>query len=389
LVDEFACEDLGSLPDARAEEDFEELQRGLEALEVERLRRLGDLRRRRIHERDGHASMVSWLASRFRMAFGMAAQLVRLATALEVMPLTRRALSAGDITPTSAHVLAAAREADPESFVASEELLVGAAASLPIRRLQQAVAYWRMALDDRAGVDRAASLRARRHLHVSATIFGMVRVDGDLDPETGQTFMTALGAVCDAEARIPGDDRTPGQRRADALGELARQFLDRGDRPQVAGERPHVVVTVDLAALRGQPGGRSALDDVGPIHAETARRLACDAGVTRVITSGRSEPLDIGRRTPVVPPSLRRALVVRDGGRCQFPGCDRPQSWCDAHHVVHWADGGPTALSNLVLLCRRHHRATHGGFTVRLIDGVPVFRRPDGSELSDRGPPPR
>jgi hypothetical protein len=70
--------------------------------------------------------------------------------------------------------------------------------------------------------------------------------------------------------------------------------------------------------------------------------------------------LDVGRRTRTVPPAIRTALVVRDRG-CAFPGCDRPPSWTDAHHLEHWADGGPTALDNLVLLCRRHHRAVHEG----------------------------
>ena len=85
---------------------------------------------------------------------------------------------------------------------------------------------------------------------------------------------------------------------------------------------------------------------------------------------------------------LRRALVLRDGG-CAFPSCDRPPRWCDSHHVVHWADGGPTALPNLVLMCRRHHRMVHqpGGFRLEVCDGRPTFKRPDGSMLEDRAPP--
>jgi hypothetical protein len=82
-----------------------------------------------------------------------------------------------------------------------------------------------------------------------------------------------------------------------------------------------------------------------------------------------------------VPPPMRRAVSVRDG-RCRFPGCDRPPTWCDAHHIVHWADGGPTAMSNLILLCRQHHRAIHAGRArLDMDDGQPVFRRPDGSRL--------
>jgi HNH endonuclease len=108
--------------------------------------------------------------------------------------------------------------------------------------------------------------------------------------------------------------------------------------------------------------------------------------VTRVVTEARSQPLELGRRTKVVPPGLRRALAVRDGG-CRFPGCGRPLGWCDSHHVVHWADGGETSLGNLLLLCRPHHRAIHRGFDVRIVDEQPVFSRPDGTMIPERRPP--
>ena len=106
-----------------------------------------------------------------------------------------------------------------------------------------------------------------------------------------------------------------------------------------------------------------------------------------MITRGGSEPLDVGRRTAVVPGPMRRAVIVRDR-HCRFPACDRPPPWCDAHHVVHWASGGVTALSNLVLLCRRHHRFVHeGGFRLAMVGGSPVFTRPDGTVAGDRAPP--
>src|SRR5712691_4751577 len=218
----------------------------------------------------------------------------------------------------------------------------------------------------------------------------MVRIDGDLDPETGETVLTALRAVVDADVRgsDAGDSRTPAQRRADALGELCRHFLDQADRPYVAGERPHVTVTVDVTTLKGRSGGVSEFDHTGPLPAHAARRWACDASISRVVMGPRSEPLDVGRRTPVVPAAMRRAVVARDLS-CRFPGCDHPHTWCDAHHAVHWADGGPTALSNLVLLCRRHHRLIHrpDGFRLQLLEGRPVIRRPDGSLLEERAPP--
>lgn len=155
----------------------------------------------------------------------------------------------------------------------------------------------------------------------------------------------------------------------------------------VAGERPHLTVMIDMEALRGGSPGVSEFDHVGPVHPELVRRLSCDASISRVITRGRSEPLDVGRRTPVVPAPIRRAVVVRDRD-CRFPGCDRPHAWCDAHHVQHWVDGGPTAIGNLVLLCRPHHRLIHrGGFRLKTGDGELRFFRPDGTALEERAPP--
>jgi hypothetical protein len=335
------------------------------------------------------------------------------------MPVTRQALEAGEISLSGVGILAQARATDPVAFERSEALLVQAASMHTVGGLSRVVGHWHHAVQAEAGADGEAELRARRRLHASTTLGGMVRVDGDLDPEAGEALLTALGAVVDAEARSGDeDDRSFAQRRADALGEVCRQWLDLAPRPAVAAERPHLTLTVSAEALHGAPGGEvegrgglggadagrgglgsvragrrgtggAELDHTGPVSLTMALRLSCDASAMRVVMAGGSQPLDVGRRTPVVPPAIRRAVVCRDR-RCRFPGCDRPHAWCDAHHVVHWARGGPTGLSNLVLLCRRHHRLVHrrGGFSVELGAGGPVVRRPDGSVLEDRAPPP-
>jgi hypothetical protein len=381
---------LPDLPDARLEDDFAELQRVGELIDAERLRRLAEIDRRGRVLRDGHLSTASWLAGTFKVAWGTAREQVRTARALEDMPETRRALDEGELSMSAVRVLVSAREADPSAFRDSEAQLVDAARIHSMQDLRRVAAYWRQAAEREAALDGHEKLRERRRLHASVTFLGMVRVDGDLDPETGETLLTALRAVLDAESRssAEGDHRTPAQRRADALGEVCRQWLDHADRPAVAGEKPHVTVTVDTQALRDGAGEPIDLDHVGPIDPAVARRVVCDASIRRVVLAGPSEPLDIGRRTPVVPPAMRRAVIVRDR-HCRFPGCDRPHTWCDAHHVVHWADGGPTALPNLALLCRRHHRMVHkrSGFRLELVDGRPLFKRPDGSLLEDRAPP--
>jgi hypothetical protein len=422
---ERSSEAIAELPDVRAEEEFTEIRRAIEVMEAACLRRLPDLERRRVHERDGHLSVASWMASTHRVSYGAARRSAATARALEHMPETQRVLEAGEISPAGVGMLVQARTTDPDAFERSEGVLVQAACLHSISGLSRVVGHWRQAVAAAAGADTEAELRARRRLHASATFAGMVRVDGDLDPETGEVLLTALGAVVDAEVRSgEQDERSPAQRRADALGEVCRQWLDLAPRPAVAGERPHLTLTVSAEALAGSPGtgggatggeipGRGGLgsghagggrtpeasagralpagaelDHTGPVSLRTARRLSCDASVMRVVMAGGSAPLDVGRRTPVVPSSIRRAVVCRDR-HCRFPGCDRPHAWCDAHHVVHWAKGGRTGLSNLVLLCRRHHRLVHtgGGFSLELSGGGPVFRRPDGSVLEDRAPP--
>jgi hypothetical protein len=389
-IEALAAEDIGAVSHEQLEADFSELQRAGQALEAERLRRLSEIHRRQSHRREGYLTTASWLVATHRLGWTAASKDIRTARSLERMPRAKEALSTGELTPASVQMLVWARQAHPAQFRASEDSLVEAARRLPARQLQHMVSHWRQKLDWEQGLKEAERLREQRRLTVSTTILGMVRVDGDLDPEAGETMLAALRNCLDAERRRkdPDDDRTPTQRRADALGEICRQWLDASDRPLVAGERPHVAVVVDLQALTGQGGERSEFDHVGPVHPEIIRRWACDASVSRVITKGGSEPLDVGRRTPVVPSPMKRAVIVRDR-HCVFPGCDRPPPWCDAHHIEHWADGGVTAISNLLLLCRRHHRLVHqpAGFTLKLMDGRPVFRRPDGSLLEDRAPP--
>src|SRR5688500_3580323 len=160
--------------------------------------------------------------------------------------------------------------------------------------------------------------------------------DGLVDRETGAPVLAGLLLL--AARRGRGDARSPAQRRADALGEMARIALDCGALPAAGGERPHLSVVVDLATLSappGTPGTRAAdLDWAGaPITGEAARRLACGAAVARVLTAGPSQILDVGRATRTVPAALRRALVVRDGG-CVGQDCAMPPIWTDAHHIV-------------------------------------------------------
>jgi hypothetical protein len=178
------------------------------------------------------------------------------------------------------------------------------------------------------------------------------------------------------------------QQQADALALLAESALHLGVDPGAPGERYQVVVHVDAAVLADpEQDGQSVLEDGARVPAGTSGRLACDASRVLMRHAADGRLVEVGARTRTIPPALRRALHHRDrGGR--FPGCG--VRFGQGHHIRHWANGGPTTLSNLALLCRRHHRAVHeeGYHVDRLADGELQFRRPDGQTLPDVPLPP-
>ena len=225
VLEGLRAEVLAELPDARIEEDFAELQRAAELIEVERLRRLAELERRGVYAPDGHLSTAAWLASSQRAAFGTARADVRLARAVEQMPEARRALESGDVSLSAVKVLAHAREADPEVFQRDEHTLVDAARRHTVGDLQKVASHWRQRAERGRSFDGDGALRDRRSLNASVSFGGMVRVDGDLDPETGETVLTALRAVLDSEARSRHDDDRRNCPNQEYRHCLAPQFL--------------------------------------------------------------------------------------------------------------------------------------------------------------------
>ncbi|MBV9139601.1 MAG: DUF222 domain-containing protein [Pseudonocardiales bacterium] len=206
---------------------------------------------------------------------------------------------------------------------------------------------------------------------------GGYELRGWLDREAAEIVRSALSPLAAprpaTETEI--DLRDAAQRDADALVELAQRALGSGELPTEGGERPQVVVTVNLPVLARRIGSAS-LALGGPINAEIARRIACDAQIIPVVLGARGEPLDVGRASHTVPVAIRRAVVLRDGG-CAFPGCAVPARWSDIHHVKHWADGGATSLANCVVLCGRHHRLLHhSDWRIEMVGGIPEFHPP-------------
>jgi hypothetical protein len=212
-----------------------------------------------------------------------------------------------------------------------------------------------------------------RRLELTVWEDGSLQISGKLDPVGGAALRTALEPL--AQPMGEGDDRCLERRQGDGMVELSLHSLDAGLVPQHASQRPHLQVTTTLETLLGLPRSPAAdLEFSTPISALTVQRLACDANVARVVFGPGSVVVDVGRAARVVSGATRRALNARDQ-HCQWPGCERTASWTAAHHLVHWTQGGATDLSNLILLCHRHHWMVHEG-------GWRLARADDGKLLA-------
>ncbi|SOC50326.1 protein of unknown function [Blastococcus aggregatus] len=354
--------------------------------------------RREAYDRDGAVSMKAWLRGSCRMDPAEATATVSTGRRLEQLPATAAAFADGAISAAHARVItkamtprriAQAAEAGIDLDVTDSILADLARATAP-NETGRGVAQWVAGVDPDGALDDAAD--TRRRFTMAPGLDGREHLRGEMDSVGGEYLHTALAALMNGD-RPAGDPRGHAERQADALVALAKGALDGGTLPDVRGERPHVRVTIDWMALcaeRGAPGvtgGRLAW--AGPITPETARRLACDAGVARIITGPDGLPLDVGRAQRTASAAIRRAVELRDE-HCVFAGCDALPEWCDVHHVVHWAHGGPTSCDNGALLCERHHTCCHeGGFTIRRDPGTGRWHtyRPDGTEVLSRAGP--
>ena len=342
----------------------------------------------------GFRSCAAWLSWRVGLDLGAARERVRVAHALETLPLLTRALATGELS--YAKVRALTRVATPET----EERLLAVGRAGTAEHVERIVRGWRR-MDRKEEVRETARQHASRSLQVYPNEDGMVTIRGRLTPEAGALLMQALAAARETlyqRARTQKEDggavtvleETPtmDQQQADALALLAETALHQGIDPGAPGERYQVVVHVDAAVLADadQPG-QSLLDGGARVSAETSQRLACDASRVVMQHAGDGRVVEVAARTRTIPPAIRRALQHRDRG-CRFPGCG--VRFGQGHHIRHWAQGGPTTLSNLAMLCHRHHRAVHEqGYQLdRQPDGTLRFRRPDGRPLPEVPPPP-
>jgi hypothetical protein len=228
---------------------------------------------------------------------------------------------------------------------------------------------------DRAARDERDDYEARS-LHASTTIGGMGVGNFSLHPAGMEMVMTAIHALSKPFA---GANRSPAQRRADAMITMAELAMRAGQLPIVGGVKPHVTVVCTLPALTREPGAAGADYAFGATtSAEWARRFACDASVARTVFGPDSRILDAGRSMRTFSAAQLRAIVARDAS-CIWGHCDAPPGWCDGHHIRHWADGGETTVDNGALLCGRHHDRVH-------VDGHAIVKTGSGRYRVDLTP---
>ena len=307
---------------------------------------------------DGALTMVAWLRTHGKLSGSAAMERILVARQLEQLPETAQAFLRGDVGYQ--HVAIMARTAEHVGTAAvrqAESSLLQAAQSHDPGQFVGIAKEFECQTDQAAVLAEANRAFSRRYLHLSEPGNGLMRLDGQLDAEGGATLKTALEALMPPPASH--DDRTAGQRRADALVELARRPLDGSKLGSTGRQRPHLVITASVETLAGLPGAPAArMEGVGPIPLETAQRHGCDATVSWLLGQAELENENSSRAKRQIPPSTRRALVARDRD-CVFNGCHRRAAWCDGHHVRWWTHGGETKLENLALVCGRHHRMLH------------------------------
>jgi hypothetical protein len=337
----------------------------------------------------GTMSCAHWLSWRCSLSPRAAREHLRVAHRLRELPLVCEAFAAGELSYCKVRALA--RVASPET----EESLVSIARHATGAQLDKLARGYRGALSATLGAAQEAQLSRRVDWYWDED--GSLCFKGRLPADDGALLLAAIGAA-EEEAIKAGATDDPreswvkdpaGARRADALATVARAALAAGAVERPGSEPCEVVVHVDVETLvRDDVRERSDVEDGPSLAPETVRRLGCDAALVKIVERD-GQPVSVGRRTRTVAPALRRALRSRDRG-CRFPGCDH-RRFLHAHHIQHWARGGPTTIDNLVQLCSYHHRLVHeGGFQVERSGRRSIrFRRPDGRAIPSAGPEAR
>jgi hypothetical protein len=332
--------------DERIAQELVWLENQISLLQLEASMLTAELAKSGFLEDAGYNSPTDWLRFNCHLTDKVAGDRIQVGEHLAQLPMSVDYLRNGEIGYAHLAVLARTAEALGARFDGRE--LLGIAVENTPGKLYYKSLHYRHSVDSKAYAHEQSDQAINHHLSLSTGEDGHLLINGVLDPVGGAAVRSALEPL--AQKSGAHDDRDLRQRYADALVELA------------SGGRPaNLQITASLETVKdlvGAPGGESEFSL--PISSASVQRFACDCSVTRVLLSQESLVVDVGRSKRMVGSPLRKALRLRDQ-HCQWPGCERPASWCDAHHLVHWINGGLTDLDNLTLLCRRHHRMVHEG----------------------------
>ncbi len=300
------------------------------------------------YDAQGFVSPFACIKARCHMSGGAVSARICAGEELERLDKSVAAVEAGEIG--FAHFAQIANTSAKVGERLDETTLLRHARKEGVAKFRETCIHARHAADPEGVVEEEVEGVEMRELTLTDTDDGLVAVSGMLDKVGGAALRTALEPLA---KRMGKDDRRRYPRRlADALVEFSMNAL----------ERSQLQVTTSLETLLGLTGAPAAEMEFSlPISSKAVERLACDSSVTRILLGSDSTVIDVGRSKRTVSGPARRALDARDG-HCQWPGgCDRPAKWSAAHHVVHWIHGGSTDLSNLILLCHRHHWLVHEG----------------------------
>jgi hypothetical protein len=317
-----------------------------------------------------------WLNWKCGIAMGAAREKVRVAHALESLPKISAAMESGGLSYSKVREITRVAKAE------TEEYLLMIAEHGTAQHVEKLVRAYRRC-QEAEELSREQRQQQNRRVSFRHDDDGSLVLDCRLPAEMGARIMKAIDVAVDELPRgVPAGTSKEivrfSARRADALALIAESFLAHGAIEAAGAERHQIVVHVAQETLRDRKAGCCEFEDGPSMAAETARRLACDASVVVLTEDEDGEPLNVGRKTRTISAPLRRALKSRDKS-CRFPGCANTR-YMDAHHIDHWANGGETKPSNLVSLCRFHHRAVHeGGIRIeKLDDGALRFVKADG-----------
>ncbi|AMY53355.1 HNH endonuclease signature motif containing protein [Rhodococcoides fascians] len=394
--------------------DVADVSHTIQLLEARRIALVADIDTRVSREKLGFPGPAGWLTSTTLLSPSKATKIVALARGMKNFPDIADAVNTGVMTIDHAALILTFAETPPKNLpqegrdIARSAMIT--AATGPGARtdiIREAITK----LEDTYGGNKPPPEDTdRNELFASKTLNGRLVAKMDFDAITGEKLLTALSPLTEPRPAADGtpDERSPAKRRADAFGHILDRYLASSNRPTEGGEKPHVNLHIRLRDLQSQSGqnnsditddettraaeqsdnegdsrsdgegvdrdpgaNRGAYRDLfgdgtsvgwlpwmGPLSRETSRQLACDCLLTAIVMDENGNPLNLARTARTVTAKQKRALTARDHG-CAFPGCGKPAAWTEGHHIWHWADGGPTDMDNLVLLCGFHHRLIH------------------------------